>query len=372
MKRDRYINHLMKREKKMVFEIGSNFWINPNIDKPNAEIDTKEFGIDFEDIVFTGSGRSAIKLVLSDIDKRTTALLPSFTCDSVIEPFISNGYNVSYYDLNEDLSVDRESFLRTIETVQPDVVLVHSHFGFNTLSNITDVLSGLKETGVVVIEDLTQSLYSKTPRINSTYYIGSLRKWAGLPDGGFASKSRGSFINHPTATDDAFERIKTAAMIAKYEYLFCQKGGKEEFLKKYADAESLLEQQGEVYLISKSSRIEQANLEIEDLINRRRENYLFLTGGLDKSLITPLFNELPLDVVPLYFPFFCKGDRQRIQTVLRQNDIYAPIIWPKPLSIDKCSESVTSLYSDLLCIPCDQRYQKRDMERIVCVLTGEL
>ena len=81
----------------MMKEIGSSFWLSHG-EKNSSTIDCRVFNTDYEDSVFTTSGRGAMSLILSELKAECKrVLLPSFTCESVIEPFIKHGYEVFYY-----------------------------------------------------------------------------------------------------------------------------------------------------------------------------------------------------------------------------------------------------------------------------------
>ena len=94
----------------MLREIGSNFWLNPNETLMDAPLDTPlQFNCKGEDYVWLSTGRSAIKYVIQTIEKRCPtvkkiAVLPSFTCDTVFEPFLEAGYQVFYYPVKIDLT----------------------------------------------------------------------------------------------------------------------------------------------------------------------------------------------------------------------------------------------------------------------------
>ena len=79
-----------------------------------------------------------------------------------------------------------------------------------------------------------------------------------------------------------------------------------------------------------------------------------------------LFPECNIDTTPIYFCIRCNGYRDEIQKKLAMENIYAPIIWPKSKYLGKINSSLNQFfYNDLLCIPCDQRYNLHDMDRIV-------
>ena len=71
----------------------------------------------------------------------------------------------------------------------------------------------------------------------------------------------------------------------------------------------------------------QSNLDVEELMKKRRENFKILSHALCNK-VQPLFTIEEAYSVPLYFPILVE-DRASLQTHLVQNAIYAPIVWPK-------------------------------------------
>ncbi len=354
----------------MMKEIGSSFWLSHG-EKNRSTIDCRVFNTDYEDSVFTTSGRGAMSLILSELKAECKrVLLPSFTCESVIDPFIKHGYEVFYYSVDRTLNIREEAFLKEIGARDPSVVLIHSYYGFDTASEVRETVKNLRASGITVIEDITQTLYSSFPRLSADYYVGSFRKWEGLSDGGFALKVKGSFAQKPQARDDELRDAGLKAMTAKYDYLFGGIGEKSAFLQMFAEAEELLEREEQVYRMSDASYFEHANLDIEDLRSRRRGNFRFLLDNLRNERATPLFKELPDDTVPLYFPILCRQDRKEVQVLLREKSVYAPVVWPKPDNVKENYGESDLFYTNLLCIPCDQRYGLEEMNYIVEILNS--
>lgn len=354
----------------MLREIGSDFWIKPDEkNDKNCNITPETFHIQGSDYVWLSSGRAAISFVLESLKRekkllKATALIPSYTCHTVIEPFLQAGYEVKSIPIDDRLCTNSEQLLYTAEKLQADIVLFHRYFGFNTIFNCDAAIRELKKAGVVTIEDRTQSLYSEFSPSPSDYIVASIRKWHGVPDGGFAVCREGNFENKPIEYDERLEREKIQAGILKYEYIFHHKGEKAMFLSKYKAAENILSNQKKAYAISDISLQMQINLNVKKMIHQRRKNYLYLLRALIKQKeIKPLFPELPENVTPLYFPIVV-NKREKIQGYLSENHIYAPIIWPKAKAITVDSIEANRLYDQLLCLPIDQRYNVDDMRRI--------
>lgn len=356
----------------MLSEIGSNFWLNPNevlVDRPLGT--PEQFNCKGEDYVWLSTGRSAIQYVINAIEERKpgikrVAVLPSFTCDTVFDPFLKSGYAVYYYPIEKNLTTTSDVILETVLKYDASIVLFHRYFGFDTLDGQVDrMCEVLREFGIFSIEDCTQCLYSDINRAKSDFTVGSIRKWTGTPDGGFAVCREGRFTNKPNTSDIYLEEAKIKASYAKYKYLFDHKGDKDDVLALYRAAEDILDEQRHIYCISKMSAQVQANLNKKELFEKRRDNFEVLSRAIDK-IVVPAFS-LNNHVVPLYFPVFVE-DRVALQKHLVANAIYAPIVWPKDDKQPVQCEGAENAYEHLLCIPIDQRYGKDDMSRIVGVI----
>lgn len=353
----------------MLSEIGSNFWLNPEQYYQDKQLGApSQFNCKGSDFVWLSTGRSAIKFVINTIESRNSglkkvAVLPSFTCDTVFEPFLKAGYEVYYYPIEKDLTITSDAVMKTVIEHDASIVLFHRYFGFDTLdgqvNKMCDILRGL---GKYTIEDCTQCLYSNIFRADSDFTVGSIRKWTGTPDGGFAVCREGVFENKPKVTDKELEAAKVKASFAKYRFLFKHEGDKSEMLAMYRVAEDILDNQSEIYALSETSAKVQANLEKENLKNKRRENFRILEESLNGS-IQPVF-ALGSKEVPLYFPILVE-DRTSLQKQLVSNAIYAPVVWPKDEDQPMQCEGAENAYQHLLCIPIDQRYDADDMNRVV-------
>lgn len=362
-------------------EIGSNFWITPeDLETGRAELAPSALGCRGSDSVWLSTGRSAIALALEEARRRTpgmgrTALVPPFTCHTVIAPFLNAGYAVRAYSVDGGLRTDAGALLRAAEECGASVVLVHRYFGFDTIPGAEEAVAALRDQGVVTVEDRTQCVYSGFGPLGADYTVGSLRKWSGVPDGAFAVCREGSFSIRPEAPDRALVEAKTAAGTAKYRCLFQHIGEKPAFLALHREAEDLLDRQEGFRAIGELSLQMQAALDMDALRRKRRENYRTLLEGLEGCPgARPLFPELPEDAVPLYLPLWMEGDRAALQAWLRDASIYAPVVWPRPEALPPACPEAEALYKQLLCIPVDQRYDADDMERIaerICFAMGK-
>lgn len=357
-------------------EVGSNFWLDRSaVSHTDKNISLQHLNYAYDDVAFLSTCRGGIRLMLEDLlnkDKRKCALLPAFTCDTVIEPFIQYQYDVTYYGVGEDLTTDAKGLKAAIKKYQPSVILLHRYFGFDTLPGIDEVLTEAIASDITVVEDVTQCLYSGFRRIPSDYLVGSFRKWTAMADGGFVAKKNGKLICHPNCSDSELESMMLQAMDDKHKFIVHGVGEKDDFLQKFALAQDLLDSRKTNYSMAPSSMRNQSKLDINELKRKRVDNFRCLLEAVGRvQCVKPVFRSLPEGVCPLYFPIYCNGQRARIQNILREHRIYAPILWPRSPHMTKESGGEEQYY-DLLCIPCDQRYDTDDMQRIINVMENFL
>ena len=346
-------------------EIGSNFWITSrqyqSIVHSSSDDEPQLWG---SNITFLSTCRSAISSALSSIegDSPKVALLPAFTCHSVLHPFLEMGYKVFPYRVNTDLSIDPEAFIADVRIYHPSVVLVHSYFGFNTTGNLQSIVDQLKAKGVFIIEDLTQRLFSTFESQPSNCQVGSIRKWMPIPDGAFISTVLSDTIDE----DKELVQAKMEAMMAKGDYIVEDKGEKSAFRQLLKDAEDLLDSRTRSYRMSKASRLIFNSYDLHELAKRRSDNYRYLVRGMrDFEDLEILFPDLDDATVPFLLPVLVKKNRKALQQYLASKEIFPTVIWACPQHfrnlIDKQAQYV---YDSILCFHCDQRYNVEDMQRI--------
>lgn len=352
-------------------EIGSEFWLDsiPSESKDELPKWLSKFG----DVVLTSSGRGAITLLLHHLKpKFKTVLMPAYICDSVILPFIEHGYSCCFYEVNEDLSPNIES----VSTYKQIGIFFHmGYYGFPTNFNLIEIITRLKSQSTVIVEDITHTLFSDYKRFEGNdYYIASIRKWFGVPSGGLlASIDNSKIIKNNLSYNKNFSSLRRQALLLKSKYF---KDGDEILKTLYLDlftkAENLLDEDVLPYSIDYLSKDLIAALDINGLIETRRLNYNILNNSLkDVNWIESVFTDISEEVCPMFYPVFIKNCRNEIRKKLIEEKIYCPIHWPIPdrIEFNKFKRSL-EVYNMILSIPCDQRYMRCDMERVVSMIKG--
>ncbi len=328
-------------------EIGSEFWICKDIDINNLDISNN--------MAVLLSGRSALDFVCRDIGIKSIAL-PSYCCDTMVEPFIRNNASVVFYDVDTDEVTYNEN-------CPCDAVLVIDYFGYKN-PKMEAIAKRAKTEGKTVIYDSTHNLFgNKEIERYSDYSILSYRKWL-YCNFAIVKKHCGSFsIPLPCKTNNEYISLRNKAAKQKSDYIINGNGDKQGFLELFGKANKSLQENyvdclGEPFEIPK-----------ETIIERRRENAKLLISEISKLPNVKLwFPKLHAEDTPLFVPILAKdaNERKQLREHLSAKSIYCPIHWPKSEYV--CSSS-DSLYERELSLICDQRYGIEDMMRQISVIT---
>lgn len=362
-------------------EIGSSFYLSSaelsapalvSAEKPTPPAESA-------DERFLSSGRQAIRFCLRDLQQdpgrqkeRRVALLPEFTCASVIQPFLQENYELCFYPVQRNLQVSWAGINRLSEQYRASVVLFHPYFGFDTMCRDEALRPGIK-----YIYDATQSFYSAIGYSQADYEIASIRKWGPFLDGACCRKLKGRFFPQEILPQDTeMLTVQEQAFRLKAEYISTGQGNKAGFLELFGRASDLLKRREQIHAMSDLAQNYYFSFDDTALKEQRRSNYEELLSFPQWSEIGQVvFPGLSATQVPLYFPFFVsKGRRKLLQSFLIREDIYAPVIWPLPDFLKKAGVSTDSqwLYEHMLVLPVDQRYRTADMLRIKAVLSNYL
>lgn len=352
-------------------EIGSEFWIS---DLPTKKLDSDIDWINtWGNYTLTSSGRGAISLMLKQIENKViskTVLLPSYICESIIIPFIKEGYDCYFYDVNKEFMICKEGIEKFIES-KIGICLHIGYYGFSTNYESYDLIDKFRKKGTIIIEDITHTLFSKYERyVYNDYYIASLRKWIGIPSGGFLAHKGTKFYNNLKVQEDFANKRKEALTIKGKYMITSQRSLKQIYLDIFQESEIILDENPKVYTIDEISNSIINSLNENEIIEARKVNFDFLLKNIrDIKVISPVFNYRVKDICPMFFPVYVEIDREIMRNILANEDIFCPIHWPIPRQIDISNYPESSkIYKNILSIPCDQRYSIKDMSRIIDVI----
>lgn len=253
------------------------------------------------------NGGKACLMIISDylidhgIDR---ILLPSYLCPTIVNTLEKCGLTCSFYQVNEDLSIDEDDLSRNAEGYR--VVFFINYFGFSRSKRELALLSELRRNGTLLVEDNAQAGF--TDSAIGDFVFNSMRKLCAC-DGGYMTTR---FDLKPYIDARRGQPNQRLPLIRQYrsllpDYLFMGRGDRGEL--------NLLYERAELYY--ESDAVVEGNLEEQRQIEHldwpgikqaRQENYRYLASLLAEIPgITPLFPELPGGSAPSGFPVYVSG-----------------------------------------------------------------
>lgn len=334
-------------------------------------------GWPFENYITVASGRIGIRVILQMLSPTEPFLLPSYLCESVIQPFHEIGVPIAFYNIRPDLTIDLSDLEAKVEKYDPSGILFIHYFGFPINSEAKFALNQLKQR-IWLIED-----YSHRPILEEDpighFQVTSFRKYLPVPDGGLVVNY--TDLPFPVLEEPPgdFVGLRLLGKLMRYEHLHGTLKSfdtERTFLELFKVAEHELDTSRTIGKMSAISEQILSQYNIEQVIKRRRENYSALASRLTSSAsYFPLFNNLPEGASPLVFPLLIPKERDSVRRKLIEQHIFASVYWPVPPLVRSDEFPVVhQLAADILCLPLDQRYTEKDMEimaeRVASVAAG--
>lgn len=314
------------------------------------------------------SGRDALRAFAELAKTRAdTVLMPALCCESMLVPFVQNGYTVKFYRLCADLTGDTEDVLAKL--TERTVLLYMPYLGVTPFD--AAFLESLRSKGVLLLEDRTQDII--VPRPADSFVpdacAASLRKWAAIPGGGMLRTALGIARSIESLQ---YSDMCMDAMVKKEEYLSSDVPHSElksYFLSEFHSAEELLDERSAPVAMSQDCLERLGRIDFEQLYLARRANVLRLREELRPLLDSgkiALMNPTPENST-LYLPILLEN-RDEVQRRMAAKNVFCPVIWHIPPEAKGVCEICELASARMLALPCDQRYTTEDMRCIASAL----
>jgi dTDP-4-amino-4,6-dideoxygalactose transaminase len=307
--------------------------------------------------IFFANATSALAVLIKHL-RPGRVWLPSYMCVALRIAVQHAGAAASFYPIDRELAVQSLAWL---DEVGPgDAVVMIDYYG-SLIS--AEHVNMIRERGAVVIEDATQALLSKDAGSRGDFAVFSPRKFLGVPDGGIL------FINRPlnreefilSASPENWWLDALNATILRRQ--FDTHGGSRDWFALFQRAEANAPV-GEFRMSDLSRILLDRCFDYPAIAKQRCENYDKLYTHLADIALLPSRSS---SVVPLAFPIRIQN-RDRLRHILFQHQIYPPIHWPLEDIVPERFSDSHKLSSEIMSLPCDQRYDERDMERMIGII----
>jgi perosamine synthetase len=326
---------------------------------------------DINQCTVTRNGRAAIGIAAQQLkltNQRNIVLLPAYHCPALVEPFLWLDYEVRFYPIQPDLSVDPAQFSRLLSDDVTHCLFVR-FFGFK--QNSEQLIATAHAAGKLIIEDCAHSLIDfiaelKQPDLRVAARICSINKILPTIDGGLLYLS-GESSRQPQHCN-WYEELKGVAYLLKIPKLLQRLRKKSNRQAKNTVAATTTPQQTYKYfqptdLTSASFRHTKLILQCSNFTRikaKRLANYAYLTTALADVAAGTCLYPVVNDEAPYVLPFLLhsKDDFQR----LRQMKIQV-LRWEE-VAFTACA--VSGHYrSRLIQLPCHHKLTQADLDYII-------
>jgi len=338
--------------KNLIKSIGGEFEIDPNLLKESNSANwTNEY--------LVASGREALFSILYFLNTKfeiNTLLLPDYLCKSVINAALKLNYNLVFYNLNDDLTINKEKFILK-KNIQ--AILIINYFGLCDVNGDINWLKN-KYPNTYIILDNVQAFFEMNKTINADFVFTSFRKTLPVTDGGWvkAKYSFDSFSEVKKSKND-FSNYKLLAAILKY-YSHDIDISDDLYLNLFYEGEKLIDNYNTPREISDFTLSILKNLDLDEIKIIRCRNASFLQAKLENYGMEQLI-KYEEERVPLFLPVTLRC-RDIIKNKLKDKMVYLPVHWPVENGYVKILQRGSLIYQSELSLIIDQRYTIKDIE----------
>lgn len=284
------------------------------------------------------TGRNAFEYILLAYNYKKV-YLPFFTCDVLLEPLKKHQIAFEFYSIDANFEP-----LFKYDQIQPDETFLYTNY------------FGLKEAFIIdlakicenLIIDSAQSFFSKPISGIATFY--SARKFFGVPDGAYLYCDK--ILDNILEKDISFDRCSHLL-----KRLDC---GAESGYENFISNDASLNNQ-EIKEMSTLSQSLLCTVDYESNKAIRIENFNFLHHKLQAT------NKLKIDSsrigVPMLYPYW--SNEINLKDRLLEFKIYTPVFWKSVKSYCNPISIEYQFTDELVYLPIDQRYNEKDLNRIV-------
>lgn len=294
----------------------------------------------FKNLIHLNSGRNALEYILK-VRNYKLIYIPYFSCEVLLEPIKKLNIDYKFYDIDDNLNPIFDYDILDSKTC----IFLINYFGINS-KEIESICLYNKN----IIVDNAQALFADPIKGIDTIY--SPRKFIGIPDGGLVSTNKK--IKDKLATDISINRF--SHLIKRIDL------SPEEGYQDFINSNNSIKDQP-LLMMSKLSHSIMKSLDFDEIKALRIKNYKILHKSLkDRNDLKGI--DLKTNDVPMVYPYRLKRANE-LRKVLIENRIFVPIYWPNVLKWCSTKFNSYQLTNEILALPIDQRYDKKQMEVII-------
>lgn len=293
-------------------------------------------GVEYhQDGIRLNTGRNAFEYILR-AKKYKKVYLPYYTCDVMLEPIHKLNLSFEFYTIDENFYPKFD-----FKKISSDEVLVYTNYFGICKKQLIDISKKVEN----LIVDNSQAFYDLPIDGVDTFY--SPRKFFGLADGAYLYTDK--FLEEKLEKDISFQRFEH--LLGRLDI------NAQSFYTKFVENDKSLINQPIKEMSNLSQRI-LSSIDYNKVENIRKENFNLFHSKLKNQNLLKL--EPAKDVVPMVYPFFSKKGSE-LKRKLIDNKVYVATYWSNVYDWAKKDSFEYDLVENLICLPVDQRYEKKEM-----------
>jgi len=294
----------------------------------------------YKDLIPLNNGRNALLYILK-AKKIKKLYIPYYLCDVIRDMLQVNNYEFEFYKIGSDFMPIFNKHLG-----EDEYLYMVNYYGQITNKKIFDFK---KQFGKIIM-DYTHAFFQKPIVGIDTIY--TCRKFFGVPDGAYLSTDMR--LDEKLSLDISKDRM--THILGRYE------GIASDYYDYFRETDELFKSTSIKYM-SKLTHNFIGAIDYNRVRQIRNANYDYLNSKLCNQ------NKLKL-ITPegaFAYPYYVKNGIE-IRKKLAMGKIYIPTLWPNVI-VDTPEESIEYDYAtNILPLPCDQRYGIEDMQNILKLL----
>lgn len=305
------------------------------------------FGLDqlvnneyYPDLIALNTGRNALLYLIKAKDIRKLCI-PYYLCDSVSSMLEKHEFDYEYYHINTEFEPVFDN-----ELAEDDYLYIVNFYGQLT----KDKLIGLKHKYGNIVLDNTHAFFQRP--IDGIDTIYSCRKFFGVSDGAYLSTD--CLLDEELEVDISKDRM--SHILGRFE------GLASDYYSNFQKNDAAFKSEPLKHM-SKLTRNILGAIDYENTKRLRDENYAYLESKLGKLNKLQLTNPEGA----FAYPFYVENGVE-IRKSLAHKKIYIPTLWPNVLKETSESGIEYDYATNILPLPCDQRYGMEDMRNVIEVL----
>ncbi len=295
----------------------------------------------YKDLLSFSSARNCLLYI---IKKRAIQkiFLPIFLCDVVSDTCTFLGIQVEFYSIDKNFVpiIDKKHITST------SYLYIVNFYGLLQKAEI-EVL--YQKYQYIILDNTHNFFQEPIPHMDTIY---NCRKYFGVPDG--------AYLSTDLEKDNQIKEGKSAHrfrhLIGRYEQ------SASDFYQDFKKADESFDQE-ELCYMSKLTKNLLGAIDYSNIYDRRIANYHYLKKKLLK------YNELDLQDKELNYMYpFLSQYGEKLREILIKNKVYIPVLWPNVLETSNKDSIEYTYANNILPLPIDQRYDKKDMDRIISII----